>query len=194
MSEEKTGMKRSIGWTTFLVAIAISATPNLLSAQTHQPYAGLEARLIKALSDEQIADLRAGRGMGLALPAELNGYPGPVHVLELAESIQLSDAQRTKVQELFDAMQAEAVPLGEKLISQEGELDRLFAGRTVTEASLAASTRTIGATQAELRAAHLKYHLATLKVLTPAQSNRYMELRGYAGAAHGQHRQGGHRH
>ena len=187
-------MKRAIGWTTFLVAIAISATPNLLSAQTHQPYAGLEARPIKALSDEQIADLRAGRGMGMALPAELNGYPGPIHVLELAESIQLSDAQRTKVHELFDAMQAEAVPLGEKLISQEGELDRLFAGRTVTEASLAASTRTIGATQAELRAAHLKYHLATLKVLTPAQSRRYVELRGYAGGAHGQHQQGGHRH
>jgi hypothetical protein len=102
-----------------LVAIAIAAAPNLLSAQTHQPYAGLEARPIKALSDEQIADLHAGRGMGMALPAELNGCPGPVHVLELAESIQLSDVQRTKVQELFDAMQAEAVPLGEKLISQE---------------------------------------------------------------------------
>ena len=187
-------MKLSIGWTVFLVAVAISAAPNLLLAQTHQPYAGLQLRPIKALSDEQIADLRAGRGMGLALPAELNGYPGPVHVLELAGSIQLSDAQRAKVQQLFEAMQAEAVSLGQKLIAQESELDRLFAGRTVTEASLAASTRTIGTTQAELRAAHLKYHLATLKVLTPAQSHRYMELRGYAGGAHGQHQPGKHRH
>jgi Spy/CpxP family protein refolding chaperone len=194
MSEEKAGMRRSIGWTAILLAIAISVAPNLLSAQTHQPYAGLEARPIKALSDEQIADLRAGRGMGMALPAELNGYPGPTHVLELADSIQLSDAQRAKVQQLYEAMQAEAVSLGEKLIAQERELDRQFADRTVTEASLATSTRTIGATQAELRAAHLKYHLATLQVLTPAQSHRYMELRGYAGGAHGQHRQGGHRH
>lgn len=41
-------------------------------------YAGLQQRAIKALSDQQKADLRAGRGMGLALPAELNGYPGPI--------------------------------------------------------------------------------------------------------------------
>jgi hypothetical protein len=37
----------------------------------------LEQRDIKTLSNQQIADLRAGRGMGLALAAELNGYAGP---------------------------------------------------------------------------------------------------------------------
>ena len=40
------------------------------SAMAQQPYAGLQNRAIKTLSDEQIADLNAGRGMGLAL-AEL---------------------------------------------------------------------------------------------------------------------------
>lgn len=40
-----------------------------------QPYSGIEQRAIKSLSDEQISDLRAGRGMGFALAAELNGYP-----------------------------------------------------------------------------------------------------------------------
>jgi hypothetical protein len=58
--------------------------------QARQPYAGLEARSIKTLSDQQIGDLRAGRGMGLALAAELNGYPGPMHVLELADALGLS--------------------------------------------------------------------------------------------------------
>ena len=43
-------------------------------AQT--PYAGMQSRPIKALSEQQVADLQAGRGMGLALAAELNGYPG----------------------------------------------------------------------------------------------------------------------
>ena len=43
----------------------------------HSPYVGSEKRSLKALTDQQIADLRAGRGMGLALAAELNGYPGP---------------------------------------------------------------------------------------------------------------------
>ena len=41
------------------------------------PYAGLQARAVKALSDQQIADLKAGRGMGLALPADSTVIPGP---------------------------------------------------------------------------------------------------------------------
>lgn len=51
------------------------------------PYAGIARRSVKALSDREISDLRTGRGMGLALAAELNGYPGPAHVLELAERV-----------------------------------------------------------------------------------------------------------
>jgi Spy/CpxP family protein refolding chaperone len=148
-------------------------------AQPQQPYAGLEQRSIKALSEQQIADLRAGRGMGLALAAELNGYPGPMHVLEFADSLDLSGQQRAKMQELFAAMKAEAIPLGERLIAQEAELDKAFASKTITAVALAASTEAIGATQAALRQAHLKYHLSTVEVLTPAQIQRYAELRGY---------------
>jgi Spy/CpxP family protein refolding chaperone len=155
------------------------------------PYGGLETRPIKALSEEQIADLKAGRGMGLALPAELNGYPGPIHVLEHAEALGLSAEQRTRVRTLYEAMKGEAVPLGERLIAQEADLDRLFARRTVTPASLDKATAEIGRTQAALRAAHLRYHLVMMDVLTPDQVRRYAELRGYAGgqSAHGH---GGH--
>jgi len=60
------------------------------SAMAQQPYAGLQERSIKTLSDQQIADLNAGRGMGLALAAELNGYPGPIHAIELASELHLS--------------------------------------------------------------------------------------------------------
>ena len=119
--------------------------------------------------------------MGLALAAELNGYPGPVHLLELADQLGLSDQQRASIRQLLDAMKAEAVPLGEKLIAQETDLDRQFAGRSVTPDSLKAATAAIGATQAELRNAHLKYHLAAATVLTHDQMQRYAELRGYAG-------------
>jgi hypothetical protein len=35
-----------------------------------------------------------------------------------------------------------------------------------------------------LRAAHLKYHLAMIEVLTPDQRRRYGELRGYVGGGH----------
>ena len=160
-----------------LIAFGLGTAPSL--AQSQQPYAGLEGRSIKALSEQQIADLRAGRGMGLALAAELNGYPGPMHVLELADSLDLSDRQRAKMQELFTARKAEAIPLGERLIAQEADLDKQFANKTITPASLAAATDAIGITQAALRQAHLKYHLSTVEVLTPAQVQRYSELRGY---------------
>src|ERR1700716_2245653 len=87
--------------------------------QPASPYAGYEQRPIKALSDQQVADLRAGRGMGLALAAELNGYPGPVHVLELAAPLELPPERRARTQALFEAMKAETVPLGERLIARK---------------------------------------------------------------------------
>jgi hypothetical protein len=115
-----------------VAATGISLTIGNVAAQSTRPYAGLQTRSIKALSAEQIADLKAGRGMSLALAAELNGYPGPRHVLELGEQLSLTDRQRMDVQRLFDQMTAEVVPIGEKLIAQEAELDRVFARRLVT--------------------------------------------------------------
>lgn len=163
------------------------------SAHAQTPYAGMQTRTIKALSEQQVGDLKAGRGMGLALAAELNGYPGPLHVLELADKLELSAAQRSDVQRLFDSMKAEAMPLGARLIEQEADLDRQFASRTVTPESLKASTAAVAATQGVLRETHLKYHLSTAALLSPAQMVKYAELRGYGrdGGSHGGHR---HRH
>jgi hypothetical protein len=142
-------------------------------------YAGLQQRAVKALSDQQISDLRNGRGMGLALAAELNGYPGPMHVLELAEQLQLTDEQRRRMRELTEAMKAEAVPVGEKLLQREHALDRAFAEQRITPADLSALTAQIGETQGELRGVHLKYHLTTAELLSRHQRHRYAELRGY---------------
>jgi Spy/CpxP family protein refolding chaperone len=156
-------------------------------APTSSPYSGLEQRAIKALSEQQIADLRAGRGMGFALPAELNGYPGPIHVLELAAQLDLTDAQRRRMHELMNAMQAEAIPIGEEIIAREAELDHQFAGRTATPTGLEETTAQIGRLQGALRAAHLKYHLMTLDALTATQVARYAELRGYSNKAPVEH-------
>jgi Spy/CpxP family protein refolding chaperone len=175
-----------------LALVATAGIPLMISkteAQSSGPYTGMQARTIKALCAEQIADLKAGRGLSLALAAELNGYPGPRHVLELVEQLGLADQQRADVQRLFDDMTAEVVPLGERLIAQEAELERLFAGRVVTPSSLRAATAAIGATQAELRNAHLKYHLLISGLLTAAQTQRYSQLRGYLDGDSGiQHR------
>src|SRR5579871_5959284 len=161
---------------TIVAAVVLSTT----AALAQQPYAGMETRAVKALSDQQIGDLKAGRGMGLALAAELNGYPGPVHAIELADKLGLSSEQISRLKELFEAMKAETIPLGMQLIAAERTLDDAFAGRTITLASLDAETQEIGSIQARLRAAHLKYHLSTVAVLTPEQVEKYRELRGYS--------------
>ena len=168
-----------------VVAIALSLVASGALAQA--PYAGMQARSIKALSEQQIADLKAGRGMGLALPAELNGYPGPAHVLELSDQLALSAQQKARVQSLFDSMKAEAVPLGERLLEQEAALDQQFASRSVTPQRLKAATAAIGVTQGKLRETHLKYHLQIAQILTPNQIQRYSELRGYGSTVPTQH-------
>ncbi|HZP79751.1 MAG TPA: Spy/CpxP family protein refolding chaperone [Pseudolabrys sp.] len=174
-----------------LAAVAVFSTATL----AQQPYAGMETRAIKTLSDQQVADLQAGRGMGLALAAELNGYPGPAHAIELADKLGLSSEQLGKIKELFAAMKAETIPIGAQLIEEERSLNAAFAGKTITLASLEMGTQQIGATQAKLRAAHLKYHLATVAIMTPEQIATYNALRGYAGGASPpQHQQQHHMH
>ena len=164
---------------TSLFLLTGGAAASAQQSQHHMPYAGHQQRSVKALSDQQIADLRAGRGMGLALAAELNGYPGPLHVLELADQLELSGDQRQQVQSLFDSMKAEATTVGASLLEQETALDGAFATNHISEAALSQLTLQIGETQGRLRAVHLKYHLTTRALLSPAQRERYANLRGY---------------
>lgn len=153
--------------------------PALTTHGQPSPYAGQQSREIKSLSADETAGYLAGRGMGLARPAELNGYPGPRHVLDAATELALSPAQVADLGRAFDAMKARAIPLGKELVAKEAELDRLFSHRQATDAKVRELTRAVGALQGELRAAHLVAHLATVKILTPAQIGRYNRLRGY---------------
>src|SRR4030088_283499 len=175
----------------FLLLVAGALTIGAAAAQT--PYAGMQARPIKALSDQQVADLKAGRGMGLALAAELNGYPGPSHLVELSDQLGLTAEQLSSLKGMFDAMKAETIPIGENLVAQEQELDRLFAENAISEQQLKAATQNIGETQARLRNAHLRYHLRARVILQPSQIRRYAELRGYGAEpqapAHHKHNQ-----
>ena len=143
------------------------------------PYAGQQSRPIKALSDDDIAALQNGEGMGMAKAAELNGYPGPKHVLDLARQLQLTDGQWRGVQAIFDRMSAAAKPLGGELIAQEQALDQLFAKGDITPDRLAAATAAIAELQGRLRAVHLSAHLETRALLNPDQVARYQQLRGY---------------
>jgi hypothetical protein len=168
-------------------AALLLATGSVLA---ESPYAGMQSRSAKALSEQQVGDLNEGRGMGMALAAELNGYPGPSHVLELADKLELRPDQISAARSLFESMKRESIPLGARLIEQESDLDRQFASRSITPESLRAATIAIALTQGELRETHLKYHLSMAALLDPGQIQRYGSLRGYEGgtAAHQHHK------
>lgn len=159
-------------------------------AQEHEhtsPYAGMETRDIKALSDADVEGLLSGAGMGYAMAAELNGYPGPKHVLELANELGLTDEQREQTEVLYAAMQREAIVFGKKLIALEAELDAAFASNEIDSGLILALTAQIGAVEGMLRAAHLKTHLEMTPLLSMHQRHMYQQLRGYGegGMDHG---------
>jgi Spy/CpxP family protein refolding chaperone len=149
-------------------------------ARHSQPYAGLEKRAVKALSAQEVDDLQAGRGMGLALAAELNGYPGPRHVLDLEDALELTARQRQEIGALFERMTREAILAGGKVIAEEERLDALFSSGKADETALEHALGQIAHARAELRRIHLVYHLRTKAVLTREQADRYNRLRGYA--------------
>ena len=169
------------------VSASLIATALLLAAvptvAQQGGYAGQQSREIKALSAQEMADLLAGRGMGLARAAELNGYPGPMHVLELRGPLDLSASQLAAVQASFERMQAAARPLGAELVERERTLDGAFKAATATPARMAADAEAIGTLQGRLRAVHLAAHLEMRDLLTPDQVAQYDELRGYTGSS-----------
>ena len=169
-----------------ILALVLTATAFAVPVRADNPsapYTGQQARSIKSLSAEDVAALLKGEGMGMAKAAELNGYPGPVHVLTLANELKLTESQRQQVQAIFERMTAAAKPLGAKLVEREQALDGLFARGEITADRLAAETAAIGELQAQLRSVHLAAHLETRPLLSPEQIARYQRLRGYGDAA-----------
>lgn len=151
------------------------------------PYVGQEQRAIKALSANEIADLLSGKGMGLAKAAELNHYPGPLHVLDLASELELSPKQRQATQSIYEQMQAEATRIGRLILENEARLDAAYAQRDIREDTLRTLVTAIARYQGELRFVHLRAHLQQRQALTPVQIDRYDALRGYGEGHSGTH-------
>jgi Spy/CpxP family protein refolding chaperone len=162
-----------------LWAALILAFPALPGA-AQSPYVELKDREIKALDPSEVNGLTAGEGLGMALPAEMNGYPGPKHVLDMAAELSLTEAQVAKTQGAYDVMHEAAVRLGREIVDAERELDRLFASGRAGEAPVRKLSARLGDLRGQLRFTHLKAHLAMMKILSPAQVRRYSELRGYS--------------
>ena len=174
-----------------LALLTLVVATGVVEAQ-ESPYTGLEAREIKALSAERIAALLSGEGAGYALAAELNGYPGPRHVLDLADSLALTAGQRVRVTEIFEGMQAAARDLGRRIVAGEAALDTAFAGGSIDTSRLRASLAELARLEGELRRVHLGAHLEVTSHLSPHQVHEYGRLRGYGGPGGHRHEQVGH--
>ena len=167
------------------------AMPGKAADTAPSPYTGEESRAVKSLSAEDVAELRRGGGWGLAKTAELNGMPGPFHLLELKDEIPLTREQVSAITAIHERMREAAIAEGETFIAAERALDDAFRAGTVTEENLRGLLADIARSRARLRFVHLSAHLETPALLTHEQITRYDALRGYrlrgGGTAYGGH-------
>ncbi len=162
------------------MALLGGVPPAAIGQEQISPYVDETDRDIKALSSEQVAGLLEGAGLGFAKAAELNGVPGPRHVLELGADLDLDEQQLKEIKAVYDRMHGEAVELGAVVVELEQRLDRAFRDELPDAAQVEGLSIEIGDARGRLRATHLVAHLDTAKLLTLAQISRYGHLRGYS--------------
>ncbi len=170
-------MKRSYCLPLFILTLLHTS---LLADSYKSQYVGEERREIKSLSSDDINELQRGGGWGLAKVAELNGVPGPAHILEMGEKINLTDDQKRKIQEIYNDMKIEAIALGKQLIHLEEMLNSAFSSGTINQPLLEKLVGDSENVRAELRIVHLSTHLQTPGILTNEQIAIYNNLRGYS--------------
>jgi len=160
-------------------ASALAQTLHHGNNMGQSPYAGQQSRTITSLSADDQQALSKGEGWGLAKPAELNGVPGPAHLLELGNEIGLSAEQTEELQKLFRDMKAQAIALGNEYMAAEQALDDYFRNGELNDRALRQAVDQAEQARANLRFLHLSYHHRTLDVITPEQVQKYNQLRGY---------------
>ncbi|MEO0759497.1 MAG: hypothetical protein AAFY78_21790 [Cyanobacteria bacterium J06648_16] len=150
-----------------------------LRSRWTSPYRQQTDSPVVGLTIQEVDDLLNGRGAGYARMAELNSYPGPRHVLDLKQPLDLTVDQAQSIQATFDQMQADAQRLGRQIVEQEQQLSQAFADDRITRAALRQQLDRLAQLYADLRAVHLEAHMAITPILTAAQIERYDRLRGY---------------
>ncbi len=147
-----------------------AATPDAATPYAERYEASASYR---SLTPEEIDQIRRGEGAGFALPAELNGLPGPRHVLDLAHELHLSHEQQMQVQRLYDEMRAAVLPAGEAYLAAVEALEQdLHEGR-LSKNALAERVAGVYRLEGNLASAHLVTHLRTAQILTADQIDQY---------------------
>jgi hypothetical protein len=166
----------------YLARLALLLTVATISAAADRPVLPPTSQGINALSQEEIAALERGHGLGQGRAAELNHYPGPSNVLNLADELGLEPEQVQRLSAIEARMLAAAMPIGAQLLAQERLLEASFAKATAEPGAIRALSAAMAGTEAQLRAINLTAHFETRAVLTEDQLARYEYLQGYSDA------------
>ena len=163
------------------IGVFAMASASALAQHAHgtSPYAHSRDADVPSLSPHEVRELRNGEGMGLARAAELNHFPGPKHLLELAPELGLSDVQIGRIQAIHRKMKANAIAKGEGILEAELHLANLFASGQPSAEVLTRITGHLGLMRGQLQAIHLLAHIEAASELTDEQIESYDRLRGY---------------
>jgi Spy/CpxP family protein refolding chaperone len=172
-------MRRLVGMTALTVTLAGLFGHAALTSGQHDHGGGQaqghQAAQACAIEFEKVVG--EGRGFGMAFAADQNGYPGPMHVLELKDRLKLTADQDAKMRELMHAMFAESRPKSARLLEAEAKLRRLFAERAADDAAVRTAVGEVERARSEVRLVHLLTHLRTRDLLTEDQRRIYHEAR-----------------
>ena len=163
--------------TTSIIVAALLTTGGALAQHGSQQHGqGQGHQAAKACIDEFNQVVGEGRGFGLGFAADQNGYPGPMHVLELKDRLRLTADQEAKVRELRAAVLAD-LPKSTRLLEAERRLERLFAQGAATEPAVRAAVVEVEQARTEVRLVHLLAHVRARDLLTEEQRRIYHEAR-----------------
>lgn len=148
--------------------------------------------MLSGISEGEKEALLKGSGLGAGMIAMMNGYPGPKHVLEMGDELELTAEQREKIGSLFAERKASFVEMGQELVEKDERLTAMFASGSVNTRDVEKLSVEIGELQGKLRAGHLNAHVLTWEALTPAQRDKLASMQGMHHGEGGQmmHRQG----
>jgi Spy/CpxP family protein refolding chaperone len=158
----------------------IQETIEIEKKMIHSPWAGEQTREIKSLTARELAGIPKGHGVGMALPAELNDYPGPRHALDLSEELNLTPDQKEQLELFYQEMLQQAIPLGQQFIEIERAIDKKFVNKSITSEDLNELLKNSSEIKWQLRNIHLQAHLKTADILSSEQISLYDQLRGYS--------------
>ena len=139
---------------------------------------GMGGGMLGGVSAQEKEALLKGAGLGAGMIAMMNGYPGPKHVLEMGDELELTAAQRESIGTIYGKVKAESVKYGTELVEKDEELAALFASGSVSTDKVEKLSRDIGELQGRVRAEHLNAHVETFDALTPAQREMLAEMQG----------------